>query len=78
MTAFLDLPDRSTKPRERGITHVIDRGLSVAEVDGLVEVAGASVDVVKLGWERRSPPQTSRPSWSATAPTTFPSCWAER
>jgi phosphosulfolactate synthase len=50
MTAFLDLPDRSTKPRERGITHVIDRGLSAAEVDGLIEVAGASVDVVKLGW----------------------------
>jgi phosphosulfolactate synthase len=29
---------------------VIDRGLSVAEVDSLLEVAGASVDVVKLGW----------------------------
>jgi phosphosulfolactate synthase len=29
---------------------VIDRGLSIAEVDGLMEVAGASVDVVKLGW----------------------------
>jgi phosphosulfolactate synthase len=29
---------------------VIDRGLSLAEVDGLLEVAGASVDVVKLGW----------------------------
>ncbi len=29
---------------------MIDRGLSVAEVDGLLEVAGASVDVVKLGW----------------------------
>jgi phosphosulfolactate synthase len=29
---------------------VIDRGLSVAEVDGLLEVSGASVDVVKLGW----------------------------
>jgi phosphosulfolactate synthase len=29
---------------------VIDRGLSVAEVDGLLEVAGAIVDVVKLGW----------------------------
>jgi phosphosulfolactate synthase len=38
------------KPRERGITHVIDRGLSLAEVDGLLEVAGAAVDVVKLGW----------------------------
>jgi phosphosulfolactate synthase len=29
---------------------VIDRGLSIAEVDGLLEVAGASVDIVKLGW----------------------------
>jgi phosphosulfolactate synthase len=29
---------------------VIDRGLSVAEVEGLLEVAGESVDVVKLGW----------------------------
>jgi phosphosulfolactate synthase len=29
---------------------VIDRGLSVAEVDSLLEVAGECVDVVKLGW----------------------------
>jgi phosphosulfolactate synthase len=29
---------------------VIDRGLSVAEVDGMLEVAGEIVDVVKLGW----------------------------
>jgi len=29
---------------------VIDRGLSVADVDGLLEVAGDSVDIVKLGW----------------------------
>ncbi len=29
---------------------MIDRGLSIAEVDGLLEVAGASVDIVKLGW----------------------------
>ena len=32
------------------MTHVIDRGLSVAEVEGLLEVAGACVDIVKLGW----------------------------
>ena len=38
------------KPRERGITHVIDRGLSLADVDGLLEVAGPIVDIVKLGW----------------------------
>ena len=29
---------------------MIDRGLSVAEVDGLLEVAGDAVDIVKLGW----------------------------
>lgn len=29
---------------------MIDRGLSLAEVDGLLEVIGPSVDVVKLGW----------------------------
>ena len=29
---------------------MIDRGLSVAEIDGLLEVAGQSVDIVKLGW----------------------------
>ena len=40
VASFLDLPERSKKPRERGLTHVIDRGLSVAEVDGLMEVAG--------------------------------------
>jgi phosphosulfolactate synthase len=48
--SFIDLPDRSAKPREQGITHVLDKGLSVAEVDGLIEVAGGSVDIVKLGW----------------------------
>jgi phosphosulfolactate synthase len=50
MSAFLDLPARSSKPRERGLTHVLDHGLSLAQVDGLVEVAGGSVDIVKLGW----------------------------
>jgi phosphosulfolactate synthase len=47
---FLDTPARSSKPRERGLTHVIDRGLSLAAIDGLMETAGESVDIVKLGW----------------------------
>ena len=47
---FLELPSRSAKPRQQGITHVLDRGLSIAGVDGLIEVAGDSVDLVKLGW----------------------------
>lgn len=48
--SFLDIPTRSAKPRQRGITHVIDRGLSIAAVEGLMESAGQSVDIVKLGW----------------------------
>jgi phosphosulfolactate synthase len=48
--SFIELPSRSAKPREQGITHVLDKGLSIAEVDGLIEVAGESVDIVKLGW----------------------------
>ena len=50
IAGFLDIPERSVKPRERGITHVIDRGMSVAEVDSLLEVSCAIVDLVKLGW----------------------------
>src|ERR1700739_642338 len=47
---LLKLPQRSDKPRQQGITHVLDRGLSVAEVEGLLEVTGDAVDLVKLGW----------------------------
>jgi phosphosulfolactate synthase len=50
VAGFLDLPQRSAKPRERGLTHVLDKGLSLAEIDGLMEVAGDAVDIVKLGW----------------------------
>jgi phosphosulfolactate synthase len=50
LAGFLDLPDRCSKPRERGLTHVLDKGLSCAEAEGLIEVAGPSVDLVKLGW----------------------------
>jgi phosphosulfolactate synthase len=50
MAGLIDLPDRSTKPRRDGITHVLDSGLSIAQVDGMIEVAGSSVDLVKLGW----------------------------
>jgi phosphosulfolactate synthase len=47
---WLDLPARSPKPRLRGLTHVIDKGLNLREIEGLFDTAGAYVDVVKLGW----------------------------
>lgn len=47
---FLDLPERQTKPRGHGVTHVLDKGLSLTQAEGLLEAAGDYVDVVKLGW----------------------------
>lgn len=47
---FLDLPARAEHPREVGLTHVMDKGMSIAQIDGLFEVAGPYVDIVKLGW----------------------------
>ena len=29
---------------------MLDKGLSLAQVDGLIEVVGDAVDIVKLGW----------------------------
>jgi phosphosulfolactate synthase len=47
---FLDLPDRPAKPRETGISHVIDKGLSPRQVEDLFETSGEYIDIVKLGW----------------------------
>ncbi len=44
------MPARSPKPRTRGLTHVIDKGMNLREIEGLFDTAGAYVDVVKLGW----------------------------
>ena len=47
---FLDLPPRAPKPRTSGLTHVIDKGLNLRDIEGLFDTAGDYVDVVKLGW----------------------------
>jgi phosphosulfolactate synthase len=47
---FLDLPDRPAKPRPRGMTHVIDTGLSTPQAAGLMASAADYVDMVRLGW----------------------------
>ncbi len=47
---FLDLPERAPKPRSEGLTHVIDKGMNLREIEGLFDTAGEFVDIVKLGW----------------------------
>jgi phosphosulfolactate synthase len=47
---FLDLPERPGKPRVEGLTHVIDKGMNLREIEGLFDTAGQFVDIVKFGW----------------------------
>src|SRR5919198_3048205 len=47
---FLDLPARPGKPRAEGLTHVMDKGLNTREIEGMFDVGGAFVDIVKFGW----------------------------
>lgn len=44
------MPDRSAKPRNAGINMVMDKGLSLNEVDNFLSMSAAYVDVVKLGF----------------------------
>ena len=50
LDGFLDVPARSPKPRSHGLTHVIDKGMNLRDIEGLFDTAGEYVDVVKLGW----------------------------
>lgn len=44
------LPRRASKPRENGLTMVMDKGLGVREAENFVESSGPFVDLVKLGF----------------------------
>ena len=47
---FLGVPARPGKPRQVGLTHVIDKGLNLRDIEGLFDTAGEFVDIVKFGW----------------------------
>lgn len=45
-----NIPERTEKPRESGITMVMDKGLSLRETENFLEVAESYADIVKLGF----------------------------
>lgn len=45
-----NIPQRTAKPRESGLTMVMDKGLSLREAEDFLEVAGEYVDLIKLGF----------------------------
>lgn len=58
---FLDLPPREPKPRICGLTHMLDKGLPEAMLASVLEIGGAHIDIVKLGWGTAyvTPPQVA-------------------
>jgi len=44
------IPKRSKKPRESGLTMVMDKGLSVRQAEDLVDSGGEWIDLLKLGF----------------------------
>jgi phosphosulfolactate synthase len=44
------IPERVKKPRDHGITMVMDKGLSIEETKNFLSVAETYVDIVKLGF----------------------------
>lgn len=45
-----NIPDRTAKPREAGLTMVMDKGLSCRQVEDFLEVSADKTDIVKLGF----------------------------
>ena len=47
---WLGVPSRPGRPRQIGLTHVMDKGLNTRDIEGMFDTAGDFVDIVKLGW----------------------------
>lgn len=45
-----ELPDRTRKPRQHGLTMAMDKGLSVREAEDLMDSSSDYIDLIKLGW----------------------------
>ena len=51
MNFFLtDIPERTKKPRENGLTMMMDRGLSINDTKNFIDMCSPHTDIVKLGF----------------------------
>jgi phosphosulfolactate synthase len=48
--SFIPLPNINPKPRDNGLTAVIDKGLGLQSLQDLIQLAGNHIDIVKLGF----------------------------
>lgn len=45
-----NIPERTTKPRDKGLTMMMDKGLSIRQAEDFIESSGHLTDMVKLGF----------------------------
>ena len=51
MNFFLtDIPERTQKPRENGLTMMMDKGLSINDTKNFIDMCGFHTDIIKLGF----------------------------
>jgi phosphosulfolactate synthase len=50
LAGALSLPFRSPKPRARGRTNVLDKGIPRGQLDDELQTSGPYIDLAKLGW----------------------------
>ena len=51
MNFFLtDIPKRTDKPRDYGLTMMMDKGLSINDTKNFIDMCGPHTDIVKLGF----------------------------
>ena len=51
MNFFLtDIPERTQKPRENGLTMMMDKGLSINDTKNFIDMCGPHTDIINLGF----------------------------
>ncbi|MEP6684584.1 MAG: phosphosulfolactate synthase [Parafilimonas sp.] len=48
--SLTQIPDRNPKPRDNGITMIMDKGLSIEEAKNFLSIAHPHIDILKLGF----------------------------
>ena len=48
--SLTQIPERTKQPRQNGLTMVMDKGLSLRQVEDFLETSAAHTDIVKLGF----------------------------
>lgn len=48
--AFLELPQRTAKPRETGLSNLVDNGYGLNHIEDVLSTCPPVIDIVKFGW----------------------------